>query len=56
MLFVLNHTDQAQIVPVPDGWLPLLLPEKETRTESIDEDLVLPAYEIALFEHGTERG
>ncbi len=51
VLFLLNHTDQAQIVPFPDAWRPALLPDDAAPGES-EEDLVLPAFEIALFTRG----
>lgn len=51
VLFVLNHTDQAQIVPAPADWTPMLLPDREAVETEEDggEDLVLPAFEIAVY-------
>ena len=52
ILFLLNHTDQAQIIPRPDSWMPLLLPDGADLEKGSSEDLVLPAFGIALFERG----
>ena len=48
----MNHTDHAQIVPVPESWEPLLVPENDPESDGADEDLVLPAFDIALFSKG----
>ena len=46
VLFVLNHTNQAQIVAIPAGWRALL----GAKSAPNDEDLVLPAFGVAAYE------